>query len=340
MTLPSAKDGDNTNTLVEDFNAEDAFIKRFLPTDETDATKPSDKGKDEEDDSAPTEEEDAGDGSDESPEADDESDENGEDGKQRKYADDGDDTYVKIKVEDVEHEVSVKDLKRLWGQEKALTQKSQAVAEQRKAVEAEQQRYVVSTKALLERAQARFEPYAKVDFLLAAKELSPEEYTALRDEAEKAYADVKFLEAELGGVMQSIANEQRTALVEQARKTVQAVSDPETGIEGWSEKLYDDIRAYAITQGVPQDVVNTLVDESAIRILHKAMQYDRGKSKVKTMKVNKTTKKVVKTTTNPEETRRITKGAGQTKAMERLRKENSTDAATDAFLARWASDED
>src|SRR5271166_5311278 len=47
--------------------------------------------------------------------------------KSKKYADDSD-TYVKVKVGEEEHEVAVKDLKRLWGQEASLTKKSQEVA--------------------------------------------------------------------------------------------------------------------------------------------------------------------------------------------------------------------
>ncbi len=345
MTLPSNVDGANTNSLTDDFSAEDAFLKRFLPTEDTDADdedQPSDEGKDEDTDSTPADDEDTDDTSDQDgPEGEDGDDEDGEETAKdkRKYTD-SDETYVKIKVEDVEHEVSVKDLKRLWGQEAALTQKSQKVADQRKAVEAAQERNVAATEALLQRAYARFEPYAKVDFLLASRELSPEEYTALRDEAQRAYDDVKFLQTELDGYIADRSTKEREALVEQAKATIQELSDPEKGIEGWSEKVYDDIRAYAVTQGVDQSIVNQLVDASAIRILHKAMLFDRGKSKVVTKKVNKTPKKIVKTSTNSEVTKSVTKDSANRKATERLRKEGTTDAAADAFLAMWSSDDE
>lgn len=340
MTLPSDMDGDNMNTLLDDaFDVEDAFLKKFLPKD--DAEKLSEKEKDE-DDSTDADDTPADDDSDESPEDGAEGDEDSEDKGQRKYADDSDETYVKIKEGDQEHEVSVRDLKRLWGQEAALTKKSQAVADQRKAVEADAQKYVASSQVLLERAMKRFEPFANVDFFLAAQQLSPEEYTALRDQAQTAYEDVKFLQSALDTHMASQAQAQRAALVEAAKSAVKELSgDPEKGgIEGWNEKLYDDIRAYAVTQGVPQETVNTLVDPSAIRVLHKAMLFDRGKSKVVTKKVNKTPKKIVKTTTNPDAARSATKGGGEKVAMAKLRQSGSTDDAADAFLAKWASADD
>lgn len=182
-----------------------------------------------------------------------------------------------------------------------------------------------------------------MDFVLAAKELSPEEYTALRNEAQKAYEDVQFLQSEVETVVKTINNQSQTALVEQAREAVKVLSsDPKDGgIDGWSEKLYDDIRAYAVTNaGIPAEVVNKLVDPAAIRVLHKAMLFDRGTSKVTTTKVNKTPKKVVKTSNNPETTKQVSKKSKKTDADKRLAKDGSTDSAADAFLARWESDDE
>jgi hypothetical protein len=332
MTGPSDMDGEQ-----DDFGAEDgtdAFLKNFLPND-ADAAKPSGKGKDEDD-------------SKQSPDTDDEveaaakpaedDDEGEEETPQRKYAEDDDATYVKVKVGDDEHEVSVKDLKRLWGQESALTQKSQQVADARKAVETEQQRYITGTAAMLDRAKARYEPYSKIDFLLASKELSAEEYTSLRTEAQAAYDDVVFLHGEVDGLVKQISEKSQTALVEQAKATIKTLSgDPKDGgIEGWSEKLYDDIRAYGVAQGIEQQAMNRLVDASALRLIHKAMLYDRGASKVVTTKVNKTPKKVVKSSTTPDEAK-ASKGGALSKANERLRREGTVDAAEEAFLAAWAN---
>lgn len=332
MTRPSSMDGEQDDFGSED--GSDAFLKSFLPVD-ADAAKPSEKVKAEDSKQTPDpidDDEDA-----EKPPVDGDEEEE-EKTPERKFAEDDDATYVKVKVGDDEHEVSVKDLKRLWGQESALTQKSQQVAAARTAVEAEQQAYVTRTAALLDRAKSRFEPYSKIDFVLAAKELSAEEYTALRQEAEAAYSDVTFLSGEVDGLVKQINETAQTNLVAQAKECIKVLSgDPKDGgIEGWNDKLYDDIRAYGVAQGIPQTAMNRLVDAPALRMIHKSMLYDRGAAKVVTTKVNKTPTKVVKSSSSLTETKKVTKSGAANKANERLKREGTVDAAEDAFLAAWA----
>jgi hypothetical protein len=258
---------------------------------------------------------------------------------ERKYADDG--AYIKIKVGDEEQEFSVKSLARLAGQEAALTKKSMEVAETRKTVEATQHRNTAATAALLERARQRFEPYANLDFNLLASQLPAEDYTALRQSAQAAYEDVQFLEGNLDGFMQAIQAQQRTdhqVRATECLKTLQGPTD-KGGIEGFSPKLYDEIRSYAVSIGAPADRVDNLVDPWAIRMIHDAMLYARGKDKaaVKTVKINKTPKKIVKTTSSPTSQKG---GGGQAKAkqaMARLAQSGSTDDAAEALLARWGA---
>src|ERR1035437_4559340 len=249
----------------------------------------------------------------------------------RKYADEG--AYVKVKVGDEVHEVPVKDLERLFGQEKALTQKSMEASTQRTAADAELQKNVAATGALLDRAKARFEPFSKVDFLLSAKKLSAEDYTNLRNAAASAYEDVQFLEQNLNSHMQAAQTKQNETLVTQAKEALKTLSGPaeKGGIEGWSEKLYDDIRGFAVAQGLDKQIVNQLVDPVAIKMLYNAMLFTRGQSKiVVTKKINKTPTKVVKPTTSPA----AAKSSGSssvTKALKNLRDHGTTDNAADAF---------
>jgi hypothetical protein len=326
------------NTPTDQDGAADAFLKKLMPPD---AEKPSGSEEDDTtDDSADTETEKTEETSAEKPEDEDETKETAADKAARKYADDS--VFVKVKVGDQEHEVSVKDLQRLFGQEKALTQKSMEVADQRKAVDTELQRNTAATAALLDRAKARFEPFAKIDFLLAAKDLSSEDYTNLRTAAASAYEDVQFLEQNLNGYMQAQQAKQSGDLAKQATEALKVLSGPteKGGIEGWSEKKYDDIRGFAVAQGLDKTIVNQLVDPVAIKLIHNAMLYERGLSKVKTTKVNKTPTKVIKTTTAPASARVSDSSTKVKTALKNLRETGSTDAAADAFLARWADDAD
>lgn len=314
----------------------EAFFKRLQPDD---AAKPSSEETkseakaEEETKETETEAEETSETSAEKPEAEETTEAEGDE-EAVKYAEDG--AYVKIKVGDEEHEVPVKDLSRLYGQEKSLTQKSMEVAEQRKTVDAEMAKNVAATASLLERAKARFAPYEKIDFHLAAKELSAEEYTQLRQAAQAAHEEVQFLQNNLTGFMQEVQQKQHNALIEQAKSCLKTLSGPveQGGIEGWNEKLYDDIRSFATEQGLPAEVINSLAEPAAFRLLHSAMLYERGKSKVQTVRVNKTPKKVIKTSQSPSTA--TPDQAKADKAKARLRKTGDTDDAAELMLARWA----
>lgn len=349
-------DGDlitDDNGITED-QAADAFLSSFTPDADD---KPSGKGKDDtgskakakpsddEDTEQDDETNDDADDSDEGPEdegdeegSEDETEEDGDEG-ERKYADDG--VYTKIKVGDEEHEVPLKDLTRLWGQEAALTKKSQEVADRRKTLDTQVTAHAASTNLLLQRAIKKAEPYAQIDFLALTKnpDISAEELSALRAQAQEAFEEVQFLQNEQTTITEAVKKRQQAELVEQAREAIKVLSDPKTGIEGWNDKLYDGIRSYAVTQGLDQEIVNNLVDPSAIKLLHKAMLYDRGKSKVVTTKVKKTPKKVVKTS-HATQGKAARKGNGEAAAMQKLQQTGTTDAAADAFLAMWSTGND
>ena len=83
--------------------------------------------------------------------------------KAKKYADD-EGTYVKVKVGEEEHEVAVKDLKRLFGQEASLTKKSQEVAERTKAAEYAQAKSLAALDVMVKRAQESANPYRNVNW--------------------------------------------------------------------------------------------------------------------------------------------------------------------------------
>lgn len=251
-------------------------------------------------------------------------------GPEPKVADD--DVLVKVTVDGEEKTVSVKDLKRLYGQEASLTRKSQEIAEKRKAAEEEGAKYVTGLQTLLQRAYSRYEPYSKIDFLVASKELSTEEFSALRQEAQKSYEDVQFLQAELDGVLKTTTEKQTTLRREAAAEAVRVLSDPKTGIPNWSPEVYDEIRMFAIGAGLPADQVNNYVDPVVIKILHKAMMHDRAKT-VATEKKAKAPQKVLKPSNgvNPKAMNDAKKKAQN---LSKLRSGDADDIAS-VILSRW-----
>lgn len=333
-SIPADEDTKDMGALsVSD--AEDAFLNRW----KADAEEPSDddEGATEADDELETvkatDEDDQTEDDEEGSEDPEETDAEPVKAKSKVIEDDN--ALVKIKVGDEELQASIKDLKRLYGQEAALTKKSQEVAQKRKEVEDTGAKHLVGLQKLYERAMERFQPYAEVDMLVASKSLTNEEFAALRQEASRAYEDVQFLQAELDGFVQNLEVQRQNMIREQARNTIEVLKDPEQGIPNWSKETYDAIRNYAVRNGMPLEAVNNIVDPVIIKTLWKAMEYDNGKQ-VATVKKAKTPKKVLKSKSSSE-TQRFTKTDGQ-KALQRLRSTGSRDDAAAAFLSRWGVD--
>jgi hypothetical protein len=245
----------------------------------------------------------------------------------------GDDAIVKIKVGEEELDVSVKDLKRLYGQEAALTRKSQEVAAKRKEAEQTAQLASVTLDKMYQKAAAKWEPYSKIDYLVAQAQLDADQFAALRAEAASAYEEFRFISEEAQTFVQQTQAEQQKQLQEAAKESVKVLKE---AIPNWSSTLYDQIREYAISTGLDSNTVNNLVDPVAIQLLHKARLYDESK-KIVTKKKVVTPKKVVKSTVSSSS--QAMKGDSTGKAKKNLQASGSVDDAANLFLSRWSNDE-
>jgi hypothetical protein len=350
----------DTHTALSEDDAGDAFLTSFkVQPDDDDEDAPKKKKPSEEvetttteDDAAETEG-DEDENSDESPEDEAEGDEdeateqeaNEDQGKKKSYVD-SDDTYVKVKVGNEEKEVSVKDLKRLYGQEASLTQKSQEVAAQRKTYDDGVAKNLAALNVMLEKAKTKAAPYAAIDWLAATKNpnITAAELTALQAEAKAAYEDVAFFEKDLGSLMTTVTEKQKADNAAQAKVCISSLSTPGTAekpnplhIEGWNDKVYDDLRSFARELGADAKAVNAMVDPIAFKVLHMAMQFKKGSSKVLTVKTNKSPKKIVKTSSNGSNARPSANAApSRAKAVAAQAHSGSEEDTINAFLAGMA----
>lgn len=270
-----------------------------------------------------------------------------DEGNKKSYVD-SDDTFVRVKVGDEEKEVSVKDLKRLYGQEASLTRKSQEVAEQRRIADEGVAKNVAALNVMVEKAKAKAAPYAAIDWLAAAKNpnISAEELTGLQAEAKAAFEDVQFLEKDLGGLMTAVAEKTKADTAAQAKVCIASLSTPGTEakpnplhIEGWNDKVYDDLRSFARELGADAKSVDAMVDPVAFKVLHMAMQFKRGSSKVLTVKTNKSPKKIVKTSSSSPASKANASKTDRNAAVSKLAKTGSEEDAVNAFLVGMADKE-
>lgn len=252
------------------------------------------------------------------------------------------DALVEISVDGETQQVSLKSLKRLHGQEASLTRKSQEVAARRKEADEALSKADISYRKLLERAESRLKPYAEVDMLVASRQMSTEDFAAFRKEAKAAEDDLKFLKEEADVFYREANASRQEQLQKAANECVKVLED---NLEGWNNEMYNDIRSYAVSQGLPQEQVDQYVDPQVIMILNKARLYDQTKAsaqvkkaKAKVIKTKNSSGKILKTKKAPSNDTDL-RVQRQRKAVKKLRSNASRagdlDDIADALLSRW-----
>jgi hypothetical protein len=234
--------------------------------------------------------------------------------------------------------VNVKDLKRLYGQEKALTNRSMEMATKRKALDTETDRVTTSMAVMTQRAKEAFEPFSKIDYVQAQQNMDPKEFQFLQAQAHAAHQNYKFHTEELDAHMTTLETQKSETRAAQAKETLQRIADPAdpVHIPDWNDQLYNDIRAYGVKTGIDQSEMDDLVDPIGINILWKAMQFDTVKKTAKVKlkkKAGASPKKVPKAKSAPSG-----KGPGNKakSAMANLKANpDSAEAAAEAWAARW-----
>ena len=81
-----------------------------------------------------------------------------------------------------------------------------------------------------------------------------------------------FFEKDLGTLMTTISEKQKTDHVAQAKVCIEALSTPSTAdkpnplhIEGWNDKVYDELRSFARELGADANAVNAMVDPGVVQ---------------------------------------------------------------------------
>ena len=249
-----------------------------------------------------------------------------------------DDQVVDISVNGESKKVSVKDLKRLYGQEASLTKKSQDLATQRKVSEEQMAQTQMSYQKLLERAEARHKPYADIDMLVASREMDAETFSQLRQDAKQAEDDLKFLQEESGQLVSQAQQNHQQATKEAAADCVKVLQEQ---LPDWGNELYTNIREYAVASGLPKDQVDQYTDPQVIMLINKARLYDQSKQSAKSKKAKaKLTKsksgktKVLSSKKAPPSKKSIQK-ANQQKQMDMLSGAKDLDDIAEALMSRW-----
>lgn len=255
-----------------------------------------------------------------------------------------DDPEYEVKFGEETKKFKLSYLKKLAGQEGALTQKSQKVAEAQRIAEAMHTHADVALRAMHERAVARYKTYASwgpAEWAQLANDMTPEDYAGVRQEAAAAKADLDFITTELGNHVQAQQQQAVAAQRVAAAECIKTLSDPATGIEGFGQPLYTEMMQFCSANGVPE--AYNLTSPAALKLVHMAMMYAKGQKTAKSVQ-----EKVAKVVNTPQRVLKPSKGQKPTtsasvqrqEAVRKLRASGSVEDAADVFYRDLIGDSD
>lgn len=221
----------------------------------------------------------------EDPEEDSEEDDNEIKAKKEKTVEVTDDTLVEVVVNGETDQVSIKDLRRLAGQEKALTRKSMAVAAEARKVQAREEFAETRLKAVSERVNKRAEQYANIDFVALAQsgQYTPEQIEGFRQEAKDAEAEAAFVNQELEQFYKEKQESRQAELVEKGKASLEQFEDIGSPyyIEDFKDR-YQDLSQHAVSLGISEETILTTPDPWFWKLLDDSLRRGSAKETLKT----------------------------------------------------------
>ena len=239
-----------------------------------------------------------------------------------------------VKVDGEEVEVNLDELRNGYQRQADYTRKSQSLAEQRKAYEAnlqavtqEREQYSELLGNMAQNQNAELSRYADINWA-DLKDTDPMEYMEKRLEYQEAKEKISELQNERARVQQQNETDMGQMLQEKLQKEAELLSKalPEYTEPGSTFK--DEVRNYALNLGFSPQDIDGIADHRVILVLHKAMMQDKV-SKVP-VKKSKTAPKVVKAGT-PQTKAQRSRRTVQAK-REKLSKTGNQRDAANVFL--------
>ena len=240
----------------------------------------------------------------------------------------------RVKANGEELEVSLDELLNGYSRTADYQKKTQSLAEQRKAVEAERSKIAETAKVRdtyaqrLQVIEQMLQQQSGTEDLTQLRENDPIGYAlAVADRSEKE-KQIQAIRAERQRVQQEQAQQQSQVLQSHVQQEQQKLVDliPEFKDEAKAEVIRRDIRVYAKSIGFSDQELSQVYDSRAVTALYKSMMYDKlvaGKSGT-LKKVQSAPKTLRPGTSNPKSSDQ----EAQKKDFERLRQSgNKKDAA-------------
>jgi hypothetical protein len=240
-----------------------------------------------------------------------------------------------VKIDGEEVEVNLDELRNGYQRQADYTRKSQSLAEQRKAYEAnlqavqqEREQYAHILGNMVQNQNAELYRYANIDWA-ELKDTDPMEYMEKRLEYQEAKEKISELQNERIRVQQQTESEMAQFLQEKLQKEAELLAQSLPQYIEPGSNFKDELRNYALGLGFSPQDIDGIADHRVILVLHKAMMQDRITSGPAN-KSKKMAPKIVKSGT-PQTKAQRSRRTTQAK-RERLAKTGSQRDAANVFL--------
>lgn len=225
--------------------------------------------------------------------------------------------------------LSAEELKLGYLRQSDYTQKTQSLAESRKAAESQIEETTATMSALLSAAGADLSRFQGVDWERAAVE-NPEQYKQAKASFEQTRSTYEFIKAQSDQYQEQQQQQAETA---QKKAATESLTVLKTAIPNWNNDLYYSIGQYAQKDlGVSSEEFNQVADHRIITALYKAMQFDQAKTVAAKKKIKASPTKTL--SGGKADATKATQSESSRKANERLRKTGRVEDAAAVILNR------
>ena len=251
-----------------------------------------------------------------------------------------------VKVDGEEFEVNQAELLAGYSRNSSFTKKSMALADDRKAFEAEtnqvnterqaiqgeRQQMYAALENMLQAQAGNFEKFQNIDWDKLHQE-DPVEWMTKREELREVQEKVQTAKAQQGQLAANFQAEQQRTYGEylEREKVLLREKMPEYFDPNVQGELSSKLTDYASSQGWSQEDIESLVDHRNFLMLHKAMLYDELKSADFKSKKVKNKPRVARPGKGVDK-KEVTKKQ-RTDSLERLRRTGGIKEAANAFEA-------
>jgi len=258
------------------------------------------------------------------------------------------DAYVRVKIDGEEVDVSFADLLKGYQTDSSLSKKGRELGEARQQLEQERQEALsqiqsmseASAAVLMGQEQQLSREYHEIEARIqkARDEGDRYELEELKDQREQAQSKYWAARRQREGLQEQLNKQKEMQAQQEWESNMQYFSEViNEKVPGFDEKMAQDIRAFAVSEdvGLPEYVVDSIMDPDVIRVLHDYMVLKTGVTKGEAKRKAAPAKKAVPTKKGKSKQTKVEDKEKMIKA--RAFREDASKEDQDAFLKQYAA---